>query len=99
MLGVVSYHRRALSGPMPSPVIDPTFAFAQSVDPYTWRASPPGAVFAPYGWGSMNIGMPAAYGHHIDYVRDVPYPHDHLGITRICAPTHGLSGLELLALL
>lgn len=52
----------------------PTTAFAQAVDPYSWRFSPPGAVYAPYGWGpDFNIGMPFNYTHHIGYER-TPIP-------------------------
>ena len=52
----------------------PTTAFAQAVDPYSWRFSPPGAVYSPYGWGpEMNVGMPFNYTHHIGYER-VPIP-------------------------
>lgn len=58
----------------PAPGFTPTTAFAQAVDPYSFRFSPPGAVFAPYGWGpDMMIGMPASYTHHIGYER-VPIP-------------------------
>lgn len=67
----MSYH--SLGGPMPAP-FTPTTAFAQAVDPYTWRFSPPGAIYAPYGWGpDFNIGMPFNYTHHIGYER-VPIP-------------------------
>ena len=63
----MSYHSSL--GQMPSPFTSTT-AFAQAVDPYTWRFSPPGAVYAPYGWGpDFNIGMPFNYTHHLDYVR------------------------------
>jgi hypothetical protein len=52
----------------------PTTAFAQAVDPYSWRFSPPGTVYAPYGWGpDFNIGMPFNYTHHIGYER-TPIP-------------------------
>lgn len=58
----------------PSPGFTPTTAFAQAVDPYSFRFSPPGAVFAPYGWGpDFMVGMPANYTHHIGYER-VPIP-------------------------
>jgi len=58
----------------PSPGFSPTTMFAQAVDPYSFRFSPPGAVFSPYGWGpDMMIGMPASYTHHLDYVRE-PIP-------------------------
>jgi hypothetical protein len=60
----VSYHR--ISG---LPSFTPTTAFAQAVDPYTARLSPPGAIYSPYGWGpDFNIGMPFNYTHHVDYV-------------------------------
>lgn len=60
-------------GAMPAP-FTPTTAFAQAVDPYTPRFSPPGAVYAPYGWGpDFNIGMPFNYTHHIGYER-TPVP-------------------------
>jgi len=63
----MSYHR-ALGGPMPT--ITPTTAFAQAVDPYTARLSPPGAIYSPYGWGpNFNVGMPFNYTHHIGYER------------------------------
>jgi len=66
----MSYHRVRPLGAPPIPNWSPTFAFAQSVDPYLWRASPPGAIFEPYGWhGAMNVGMPMRYSRHIDYVR------------------------------
>lgn len=62
-----------MAGPAPAP-FTPTTAFAQAVDPYSWRFSPPGAVYAPYGWGpDFNIGMPFNYTHHMDYVR-APIP-------------------------
>jgi len=62
----MSYSRRALG--MPAPFTSTT-AFAQSVDPYTWRTSPPGAIYSPYGWGpDMTVGMPMSYSHHINYV-------------------------------
>lgn len=45
-----------------------TQLFAESVDPYSWRNFPPGAVYAPYGWGpDFSIGMPMRYTHHIGY--------------------------------
>lgn len=63
----MSYHRTGLG----MPAFSSTQAFAQAVDPYTTRMSPPGAVYAPYGWGpDFNIGMPMNYSHHIGYVRD-----------------------------
>lgn len=69
----MSYHRLPALGlhpsEMPAP-FTPTTAFAQAVDPYTWRMSRPGAVYAPYGWGpDFNIGMPFNYTHHIGYER------------------------------
>jgi hypothetical protein len=68
----MSYHRLPALG-MPAP-FTPTTAFAQAVDPYTWRMSRPGAIYAPYGWGpDFNIGMPFNYTHHIGYER-VPVP-------------------------
>ena len=52
----------------------PTTAFAQAVDPHTWRMSRPGSIYAPYGWGpDFNIGMPFNYTHHIGYER-TPIP-------------------------
>lgn len=69
----MSYHRTPALGAMPAP-FTPTTAFAQAVDPYTWRFSPPGTVYSPYGWGpDFNIGMPFNYTHHIGYER-VPIP-------------------------
>lgn len=66
----MSYHRRALG----LPNFLSTQTFAQAVDPYSWRFSPPGAVYAPYGWGpDFNIGMPFNYTHHIGYER-TPIP-------------------------
>ena len=66
----MSYH-----GLSAAPVaFTPTTAFAQAVDPYSWRFSPPGAIYSPYGWGpEMNIGMPFNYTHHIGYER-TPIP-------------------------
>lgn len=75
----MSYHRTGLGAPPapafgPSPGFTPTTAFAQAVDPYSFRFSPPGAIFAPYGWGpDFMVGMPANYTHHIGYER-VPVP-------------------------
>jgi hypothetical protein len=47
-----------------------TQLFAQAVDPYSQRFSPPGAIFQPYGWGpGFNVGMPMNYSHHIGYER------------------------------
>jgi len=61
----VSYHRA-----LGLPSFTPTTAFAQAVDPYSWRMSPPGAIYAPYGWGpDFNVGMPFNYTHHIGYER------------------------------
>jgi len=52
------------------PPLTPTTAFAEAVDPYSWRFSPPGAICVPYGWGpGTNIGMPFNYTHHIGYER------------------------------
>jgi hypothetical protein len=63
----MSYHR-ALGMP---PAFSSTALFAQAVDPYSFRFSPPGAIYSPYGWGpDFNIGMPLNYSHHIDYVPD-----------------------------
>jgi hypothetical protein len=66
----MSYHR-----PMGAlPDFASTQMFAEAVDPYSQRFSPPGAIFSPYGWGpDFNIGMPFNYTHHIDYVR-TPVP-------------------------
>lgn len=67
----MSYHHLG-AGPLPP--MTPTTAFAQAVDPYSWRFSPPGTVYAPYGWGpDFNIGMPFNYTHHIGYER-TPIP-------------------------
>jgi hypothetical protein len=64
----MSYHRSGLGMP---PAFSSTQAFAQAVDPYATRMSPPGSVYSPYGWGpDFNIGMPMNYTHHLDYVRD-----------------------------
>lgn len=63
----MSYHRTGLGMP---PAFSSTQAFAQAVDPYATRMSPPGSVYSPYGWGpDFNIGMPMNYTHHLDYVR------------------------------
>jgi len=63
----MSYHRSGLGMP---PAFSSTQAFAQAVDPYATRMSPPGSVYSPYGWGpDFNVGMPMNYTHHIDYVR------------------------------
>lgn len=68
----MSYHR-ALSGP-PLPPMTSAQLFAEAVDPYSNRFSPPGAFYAPYGWGpDFNIGMPMNYAHHIGYER-TPIP-------------------------
>jgi len=68
----MSYHRALGAGPLPP--MTPTQLFAQAVDPHSWRFSPPGAVFAPYGWGpDFNIGMPMSYTHHIGYEK-TPIP-------------------------
>ena len=65
----MSYHRA-----LGMPQFTPTTAFAQAVDPYSGRFSPPGAIYSPYGWGpDFNIGMPFNYTHHIGYER-VPVP-------------------------
>lgn len=62
----MSYHH--LGGPLPP--MTSTQSFVEAVDPYSWRFSPPGAVFSPYGWGpDFNIGMPMNYTHHLDYQR------------------------------
>jgi len=63
----MSYHQSGVGqlAPMTS-----TQFFAESVDPYAQRLSPPGAIYAPYGWGpGFNIGMPFNYSHHIGYER------------------------------
>jgi len=81
---------------MPTP-FTPTTAFAQAVDPYTWRFSPPGTVYAPYGWGpDFNIGMPFNYTHHIDYV-PAPIPGRIPGARRVGSyydvlPSAGMAG-------
>ena len=68
----MSYHPVLGTGPL-SPMT-PTTAFAQAVDPYSQRFGPPGAIFAPSGWGpDFNIGMPMSYTHHIGYER-TPIP-------------------------
>lgn len=65
----MSYHGIGMAAPF-----TPTTAFAQAVDPYTWRMQRPGAIYSPYGWGpDFNIGMPFNYTHHIGYER-VPVP-------------------------
>jgi hypothetical protein len=67
----MSYHGARLGN---APAFTSTTAFAQAVDPYAGRMSPPGAIYSPYGWGpDMNIGMPANYTHHLDYVREPVY--------------------------
>lgn len=59
----MSYHGM---GTLPS--FSPTTLFAEAVDPYSMRFSPPGAIYSPYGWGpDFNIGMPMNYTHHIGY--------------------------------
>lgn len=64
----MSYHRSVRSGLGMMPAFTSTTAFAQAVDPYTNRFSPPGSIYSPYGWGpDMNIGMPMNYTHHIGY--------------------------------
>lgn len=92
--------RRLPLGVVPSPFNTPTFAFAQAVDPYVWRTSPPGAAYQPYGWGpGASIGMPASYSHHIGYER-VPLPpgtYDTLSGIYAKATRGGLSGLAALA--
>jgi len=66
----MSYHRAGLG----LPSFSSTQAFAQAVDPYATRMSPPGSIYSPYGWGpDFNIGMPMNYSHHIGYVR-TPVP-------------------------
>jgi hypothetical protein len=66
----MSYHRSGLG----LPSFSSTQAFAQAVDPYATRMSPPGSIYSPYGWGpDFNIGMPMNYTHHIGYVRE-PVP-------------------------
>ena len=68
----MSYHQLGGAGPLPP--MTSTQAFAQAVDPYSWRFSPPGAVLSPYGWGpDFNVGMPMNYTHHLGYQR-VPIP-------------------------
>lgn len=63
----MSYHHRGLG----LPNFSSTQAFAEAVDPYSMRMSPPGSVYSPYGWGpDFNVGMPMNYTHHIDYVSD-----------------------------
>jgi hypothetical protein len=67
----MSYHRTGL-GTLPA--FSSTQAFAQAVDPYAARTSPPGSLYAPYGWGpDFNVGMPMNYSHHIGYSR-TPVP-------------------------
>lgn len=87
----MSYHRLPSLGQMPAP-FTPTTAFAQAVDPYTWRFSPPGAVYAPYGWGpDFNIGMPFNYTHHIGYTR-TPIPGARRNIGPMYDVLPGMSG-------
>lgn len=71
----MSYHRALGMHASELPfAVTPTTLFAQAVDPYTPRFSPPGAIYAPYGWGpDFNIGMPFNYTHHMGYER-VPIP-------------------------
>lgn len=65
----MSYHRA-----LGLPQLSPTTLFAEAVDPYAQRFSPPGAIYSAYGWGpDFNIGMPFNYTHHLDYVR-TPIP-------------------------
>lgn len=80
----MSYHRA-----LGQPAFTSTTAFAQAVDPYSMRFSPPGAVYAPYGWGpDFNVGMPMNYTHHIGYER-VPVP----GARRLGPMMDRLSGI------
>ena len=66
----MSYHRTGLG----LPSFSSTQAFAQAVDPYATRMSPPGSIYSPYGWGpDFNIGMPMNSPHPIGYVR-TPVP-------------------------
>lgn len=59
----MSYHRTGLGLPAIS-----------STQSYATRMSPPGSIYAPYGWGpDFNVGMPMNYSHHIGYVR-TPVP-------------------------
>jgi hypothetical protein len=83
----MSYHR-GMGAP---PAFTSTTAFAQAVDPYSWRMSPPGAIYSPYGWGpDMNIGMPANYTHHIGYVRTpIPGARRNIGMMRDTLPGIG----------
>lgn len=61
----MSYHRA-----LGQPAFTSTTAFAQAVDPYATRMSPPGSIYSPYGWGpDFNVGMPMNYTHHIGYER------------------------------
>lgn len=65
----MSYHGMG-QAPQGPPNLTSTQLFAEAVDPYSWRNFPPGAVYAPYGWGpDFNIGMPMRYTHHIGYER------------------------------
>lgn len=69
----MSYHRNGLG----LPAFSSTQAFAQAVDPYATRMSPPGSIYSPYGWGpNFNVGMPMNYSHHAGYVR-TPIPGAH----------------------
>ena len=88
----MSYHRTGLGMP---PAFTSTQAFAQAVDPYATRFSPPGSIYAPYGWGpDFNVGMPMNYTHHIGYTREPVR-----GVRRIgpmydrVVPYPGLSGI------
>lgn len=70
-------YRRSL-GTLPQ--FNSTVSFAQSVDPYVARMSPPSALYAPYGWGPGNfVGMPPNYSHHIDYVQQPVRMYDRVG--------------------
>jgi hypothetical protein len=65
----MSYHRA-----LGLPQFASTQTFAEAVDPYSWRFSPPGAIYSPYGWGpDFMVGMPMNYTHHIGYEK-VPVP-------------------------
>jgi hypothetical protein len=87
----MSYHRAL--GTLPN--FASTQAFAQAVDPYATRFSPPGSIYSPYGWGlDFNVGMPMNYTHHIDYVRTPVLRTRRIGpmYDRV-APYVGLSGI------
>jgi len=93
-------------GPGMTPFANPNWSQVAALDPYA-HASPPGTIYAPYGWGpGAPIGLPATYAYHVGYERTPIGPHDHLGhhgiyqlVKRAGATLNGLGLLPLLAVL